>query len=108
MRTLRRRRQDRKEPNHRIYRESHVHHFVSPLLLIWVAPSCDTLFQPMSQRIRVFATCDIGDASNILRQKGYDLEIYPKPRSSAEKPDYREGEVGRGWLDYHAARSDRR
>jgi glyoxylate reductase len=35
----------------------------------------------MSQRIRVFATCDIGDASNILRQKGYDLEIYPGPEA---------------------------
>jgi glyoxylate reductase len=33
----------------------------------------------MSQRIRVFATCDIGDdALNILRQKGYDLEVYPQ------------------------------
>jgi hypothetical protein len=33
----------------------------------------------MSQRIRVFATCDIGDALNILRQKGYDLEVYSNP-----------------------------
>ena len=32
----------------------------------------------MSQRIRVFATCDIGDALNILRQRGYDLEVYPE------------------------------
>src|SRR5882762_9057661 len=29
----------------------------------------------MSQTIRVFATCDIGDSLNILRQKGYDVEI---------------------------------
>jgi glyoxylate reductase len=35
----------------------------------------------MSQRIRVFATCDIGDALNIVRQKGYDLEVYPKPEA---------------------------
>jgi glyoxylate reductase len=35
----------------------------------------------MSQRIRVFATCDIGDALNILRQKGYDLEVYPNPEA---------------------------
>src|SRR5271166_1350727 len=28
----------------------------------------------MSQKIRVFATCDIGDALNILREKLYDLE----------------------------------
>src|SRR6202142_2168106 len=35
----------------------------------------------MSQRIRVFATCDIGDALNIVRQKGYDLEVYPQPEA---------------------------
>jgi glyoxylate reductase len=35
----------------------------------------------MSQRIRVFATCDIGDALNILRHKGYDLEVYPRPEA---------------------------
>ncbi len=35
----------------------------------------------MTQRIRVFATCDIGDALNILRQKGYDLEVYPQPEA---------------------------
>jgi len=33
----------------------------------------------MSQPVRVFATCDFGDALNILRNKGYELEIYPKP-----------------------------
>jgi len=43
--------------------------------------SCDKLFQPMSQRLRVFATCDIGDALNILRQKGYDLEVYSQPEA---------------------------
>jgi len=35
----------------------------------------------MTQRIRVFATCDIGDALDILRQKGYDLEVYPHPEA---------------------------
>jgi glyoxylate reductase len=35
----------------------------------------------MSQRVRVFATCDIGDSLNILRNKGYDVEIYPKPEA---------------------------
>jgi glyoxylate reductase len=42
---------------------------------------CDTLFEPMSHKTRVFATCDIGDALNILRQKGYDLEVYPQPEA---------------------------
>jgi glyoxylate reductase len=35
----------------------------------------------MAQKIRVFATCDIGDSLNILRSKGYDLEVYPKPEA---------------------------
>jgi len=35
----------------------------------------------MSKRIRVFATCDIGDALDILRQKGYDLEVYAHPEA---------------------------
>jgi len=35
----------------------------------------------MSQRVRVFATCDIGDSLNILRNKGYDLEVYSKPEA---------------------------
>src|SRR5580700_4252683 len=35
----------------------------------------------MNQRIRVFATCDIGDALNILRDKGYELDVYPKPEA---------------------------
>jgi glyoxylate reductase len=33
-----------------------------------------------AKRFRVFATCDIGDAAlNRLREKGYDLEVYPGP-----------------------------
>ncbi|MFY9559217.1 MAG: D-glycerate dehydrogenase [Terriglobales bacterium] len=35
----------------------------------------------MSKRFRVFATCDIGDALNILRNKGYEVEVYPKPQA---------------------------
>jgi glyoxylate reductase len=35
----------------------------------------------MTHRVRVFATCDIGDALNLLRQKGYDLEVYPQPEA---------------------------
>jgi len=46
---------------------------------------CDTLFQPMSPKTRVFATCDIGDALNILRQKGYDIEVYPEPEAPPKK-----------------------
>lgn len=35
----------------------------------------------MSKPFRVFATCDIGDALNILRERGYDLEVYAKPEA---------------------------
>ena len=31
------------------------------------------------KRFRVFATCDIGEALDVLRRKGYDLEVYPNP-----------------------------
>ncbi len=34
----------------------------------------------MSKNFRVFATCDIGkDALDILRQRGFQLEVYPSP-----------------------------
>ena len=33
----------------------------------------------MTNRFRVFATCDIGPALDILRQRGYQLEVYPEP-----------------------------
>jgi glyoxylate reductase len=39
----------------------------------------------MSRKIRVFATCDIGDALNLLRQKGYDVEVYPEPEAPPKK-----------------------
>jgi len=35
----------------------------------------------MAKTFRVFATCDIGDAIDLLRQKGYEVEIYPKPEA---------------------------
>ena len=35
---------------------------------------------------RVFATCHIGEAAeNLLRQRGYELEIYPGPEAPAKK-----------------------
>ena len=33
----------------------------------------------MNKKLRVFATCDIGDALHILRDRGYELEVYPHP-----------------------------
>jgi glyoxylate reductase len=33
----------------------------------------------MNKNFRVFATCDIGEAIDVLRQKGYAVEVYPNP-----------------------------
>src|SRR5215469_6069685 len=39
----------------------------------------------MVNNFRVFATCDIGkDALDILRERGYQLEVYPDPRAPAK------------------------
>jgi glyoxylate reductase len=35
----------------------------------------------MSHRLRVFSTCDIGDALNLLRHRGYEVEVYPDPEA---------------------------
>jgi len=38
----------------------------------------------MSKRFRVFATCDIGEAIEMLRKRGYDVEVYPQPQAPAK------------------------
>ena len=35
----------------------------------------------MSQKFRVFATCDIGEAIDVLRKRGYEVEVYPQPQA---------------------------
>jgi len=36
----------------------------------------------MTRKFRVFATCDIGqDALDLLRHRGYEVEVYPKPEA---------------------------
>ncbi len=35
----------------------------------------------MTKRFRVFATCDIGESIEVLRKRGYDVEVYPKPEA---------------------------
>ncbi len=35
----------------------------------------------MSAKFRVFATCDIGDSVDVLRQRGYEVEVYPEPEA---------------------------
>jgi glyoxylate reductase len=35
----------------------------------------------MTNNFRIFATCDIGEALDILRKRGYQLEVYPDPNA---------------------------
>jgi glyoxylate reductase len=35
----------------------------------------------MTNKFRVFATCDIGEAINLLRDRGYEVEVYPHPEA---------------------------
>lgn len=35
----------------------------------------------MEKKFRVFATCDIGEAIDLLRARGYDVEVYPHPEA---------------------------
>ena len=35
----------------------------------------------MPKSFRVFATCDIGESVDLLRKKGYEVEVYPQPEA---------------------------
>jgi glyoxylate reductase len=35
----------------------------------------------MTPKFRVFATCDIGESIDLLRKRGYDIEVYPNPEA---------------------------
>jgi glyoxylate reductase len=35
----------------------------------------------MSKKLRVFATCDIGESIELLRKRGYEVEVYPQPEA---------------------------
>jgi len=35
----------------------------------------------MTEKFRVFATCDIGESLELLHNRGYDVEVYPKPEA---------------------------
>jgi glyoxylate reductase len=40
----------------------------------------------MNKKIRVFATCDIGEeAIDLLRKRGYEVEVYPQPEAPPKK-----------------------
>jgi len=35
----------------------------------------------MDKRFHIFATCDIGEAINLLRKRGYEVDVYPQPEA---------------------------
>ena len=35
----------------------------------------------MNKKFRVFATCDIGEAIDVLRRRGYEVEVHPHPEA---------------------------
>jgi len=35
----------------------------------------------MTKKFRVFASCDIGEAIELLRKRGYEVEVYPSPEA---------------------------
>ena len=35
----------------------------------------------MTKKFRVFATCDIGESIELLRERGYEVEVYPQPKA---------------------------
>jgi glyoxylate reductase len=35
----------------------------------------------MDKKFHVFATCDIGEAINLLRKRGYEVEVHPQPEA---------------------------
>jgi len=39
----------------------------------------------MTRKFRVFATCDIGEAIELLRKRGYEVEVYPQPQAPPKK-----------------------
>jgi glyoxylate reductase len=39
----------------------------------------------MNQRLRIFVTADIGESLDLLRKRGYEVELYPKPEAPPKK-----------------------
>src|SRR5246127_5655332 len=39
----------------------------------------------MDKKFRVFATCDIGEAIDLLRERGYEVEVYPRPEAPPKR-----------------------
>src|SRR5579872_3765692 len=44
-------------------------------------PTREPTESTMTAKFRVFATCDIGESIDLLRRRGYEIEVYPKPEA---------------------------
>jgi glyoxylate reductase len=42
---------------------------------------CELSEKNMNKKFRVFATCDIGEAIDLLRKRGYEVEVYASPEA---------------------------
>jgi glyoxylate reductase len=51
----------------------------------WRASSFNPTERPMSKKFRVFATCDIGESLELLKKRGYEVEVYPEPEAPPKK-----------------------
>src|SRR5208282_3720229 len=38
----------------------------------------------MDKKLRIFATCDIGEALDLLRNRGYEVEVYPQSEAPSK------------------------
>ena len=64
---------------------------------------------PMTETVRVYATCDIGQAAlDRLRERGYDVEVYPEVQPPPKALVLEKLRSGIDALDHDAARPDRR
>ena len=59
----------------------------------------------MTKKFRVFATCDIGEAIELLRARGYEVEVYPQPEAPPKSLILEKVKSGDRRADHHAARS---
>ena len=57
----------------------------------------------MTKKFRVFATCDIGESIELLRQRGYEVEVYPKPEAPPKSLIVEKVKSGIDGLDHHFA-----
>src|SRR5207247_6640534 len=39
----------------------------------------------MNKKFHVFDTCDIGEAIDLLRNRGYEVEVYPRPEAPPKR-----------------------